>query len=59
MSGQLGFQATDPIPPMTGPTFDAEDIKEHGLPLLLTVWERVVLTSQSETFDLSLIEEGE
>lgn len=41
MSGQFGFQTTDPTPPMSGPVFAAEDIDELGLGLCLKVWRRV------------------
>jgi hypothetical protein len=40
MSGQFGFQATDPLPPHPGPSFDAEDIEELGIDGCLKVWHR-------------------
>lgn len=37
----LRFRATDPVPPMNGPTFAAEDIDDLGVELCLTVWHRL------------------
>ena len=41
MSGQEGFRATDWLPPMSGPCFAKEDIDDLGLPLCVTIWERL------------------
>lgn len=41
MSGQVGFVATDPTPPMNGYEFDGEDIDELGLDLCIRVADRI------------------
>ena len=59
MSGQFGFQTTDPLPPCAWPSFDADDIEECGLPVLVKAWQRLSVTSRvilvDEDFDYGLI----
>jgi hypothetical protein len=53
MSGQLGFQATDPLPPMSGPTFAAEDIDDLGVGFCLTIWQRLQIEKRGKSLSES------